>query len=102
MSNYIVSNRTQVEMTDGLGNNIVQYKLVQNNEEVISQTDNSAFNIASILNLSFGMELPISNWNQSLVIEPYFKYSLKPITVQKVDYTRGGIRLIMLFDLKKK
>ncbi|HEY9168130.1 MAG TPA: Lpg1974 family pore-forming outer membrane protein [Lutibacter sp.] len=101
-ANYIVTNRTETSTQDSFGNNIIQYDLVQSDKKVITPTTSNKFNFASILNVSFGVEFPIKKQYQSIIIEPYFKYSLMPITQEKVDFSSAGIFVRYNFSLKRK
>ncbi|NLP58761.1 outer membrane beta-barrel protein [Lutibacter sp. B1] len=92
-SNYIVSSRVEVTTQNQVGNNIVTYKTEQTNDKIVSENNSNKFNFANILNVSIGVELPVSKQNQSIIIEPYFKYSLKPVTEQKVDFSSVGVHL---------
>ena len=100
-SNIIVNSRTETTTKDSFGNNIVQYKLVQSDEKIVTSND-SNFNFANILNLSMGIELPLKKQNQSIVLEPYFKYSLKPITKENIDFSSAGIFLRYNFSFYQK
>lgn len=92
-SNYLVNGRSQTSTQDYLGNNIVKYELIQTNSKVTTEANSSTFNFANYLNLSFGIKLPINNQKQSIIIAPYFKYSLKPLTHQQIDFNSGGVHL---------
>jgi len=100
--NFIVNDRSATIMQDSYGNNIVKYELVQKDEKVITPNDANKFNFANILNFSFGLEVPINKQQQSLIIEPYFKYSLKPTTVEKLDFSSFGMHLRYNFNIQKK
>ena len=75
---------------------------MQVNNKVVTLNDSNSFNFANMLNLSFGIELPINKQQQSVVIEPYLKYSLTPVTQQKIDFSSGGIHLRYNFSFNKK
>lgn len=100
-SGFVVSSRVETTIQDSFGNNIVQYELVQSNEKVIKSSDNS-FNFANILNLSMGIEFPLKKQRQSIVLEPYFKYSIKPITKENIDFSSVGIFLRYNFSFYRK
>ena len=100
--NFIVNDRSATIMQDSYGNNVVKYELVQKDEKVITPNDANKFNFANILNFSFGLEVPINKQQQSLIIEPYFKYSLKPTTVEKLDFSSFGMHLRYNFNIQKK
>jgi len=100
-SNIIVNSRIETTSKDSFGNNIVQYELVQNDEKIVT-SNNGNFNFANILNLSMGIEFPLKKQNQSIVLEPYFKYSLKPITKENIDFSSAGIFLRYNFSFYRK
>ena len=99
---YLVNNRLESSSVDTFGNNIVRYELEQTNSKVVTPSDSKSFNFANILNLSFGVELPINNQQQSIIIEPYFKYSLVPVTQQNLDFSSAGVHLRYNFSFKIK
>ncbi|MBK5207984.1 MAG: PorT family protein [Flavobacteriaceae bacterium] len=101
-ANYLKNGRTETSTQDLLGNNIVKYKLVQTEEKIVTPNNSNNFNFANILNFSLGLELPLNNNYQSIIIEPYFKYSLKPITAQKVDFSSAGIHFRYNFSFSRK
>ena len=101
-ANYLKNGRTETNTQDLLGNNIVKYKLVQTEEKIITPNNANNFNFANILNFSMGLELPLNNSYQSIIIEPYFKYSIKPITAQKVDFSSAGVHFRYNFSFSRK
>jgi len=101
-ANYLINGRTETNTQDLLGNNIVKYKLVQTEEKIITSNNANNFNFANILNFSMGIDLPLNNSYQSIIIEPYFKYSLKPITAQKVDFSSAGVHFRYNFSFSRK
>ncbi len=100
-SGFVVSSRTETITKDSFGNNIIQYKLVQTKEEVVTSNNNN-FNFANILNLSMGIELPLKKQQQSIVLEPYFKYSIRPVTQENIDFSSAGIFLRYNFSFYQK
>ena len=100
-SGFVVSSRTETITQDSFGNDIVQYKLVQSKEEVVTSNSNN-FNFANILNLSMGIELPLKKQQQSIVLEPYFKYSIRPVTQENIDFSSAGIFLRYNFNFYRK
>lgn len=100
-SDIVVNSRTETTSKDSFGNNIVQYELVQSEEKKFTSND-SNFNFANILNLSMGIELPLKKQNRSIVLEPYFKYSIKPITKGNIDFSGAGIFLRYNFSFYRK
>lgn len=101
-SNYLVNGRTETSSQDYLGNNIVKYKLVQTTSKIITPSNSSTFNFANYFNLSLGVKLPINKHRQAIIIAPYFKYSLKPLTKQQIDFNSGGVHLRYNFTFSKK
>ncbi|WP_422079461.1 outer membrane beta-barrel protein [Ulvibacterium sp.] len=63
-----------------------------------AQSESGSFNFAGILNLSIGIELPINNKKQSLIVEPFINSSLSPVTRENVDFTNGGVKLRLNFN----
>ncbi|UMB61253.1 hypothetical protein MHL31_03390 [Lutibacter sp. A80] len=100
-ANYLVNERSQISTQDFSGNNIVKYELVQTNSEITTEANSNTFNFANYLNVSFGIKLPINNQRQSITIAPYFKYSLKPLTNQQIDFNSGGVHLRYNFSFSK-
>lgn len=100
-ANYIVNDRTQTSLQDSFGNSIIQYELVQTYEKVVTPNGSNNFNFASILNMSLGVEFPMNKGRQSIIVEPYFKYSLKPVTQQKVNFSSAGIFLRYNFTFER-
>lgn len=100
-SNYIVNSKVQSKTKDDLGNTILKYEIYQVDKKVVSPTNSGGFEFANILNASLGINLPI-NSNQFVIVEPYFKYYISPITQEKVDVFGGGIHLRYIFSIKKK
>ncbi len=96
-----VNSRIETTIKDSFGNNIVQYELVQSDEKIISSNAGN-FNFANILNLSIGIELPLKKQSQSIVLEPYFKYSIRPITKENIDFSSAGIFLRYNFSFYRK
>jgi len=102
-TDYIVNTTIENSFQDSSGNNITQFRVLQSNETVISnENPDKGFDFASMLNFSFGMEFPVNKKRQSLVIEPYFKYSLKSITIKEFDYISAGFYLRYNFSFKNK
>lgn len=101
-ANYLVNGRSEVSTQDYLGNNIVKYELVQTNSKITTPGNSSTFNFANYLNFSLGIKLPINNQQQAILIAPYFKYSLKPLTEQQIDFNSGGVHLRYNFSFSKK
>jgi len=100
-SNYLVNERTEISSQDYLGNNIIKHELVQTNSKITTPANTSKFNFANYLNFSLGIKLPVNNQHQAIIIAPYFKYSLKPITKQQIDFNSGGVHLRYNFSFSK-
>ncbi|WP_111708446.1 outer membrane beta-barrel protein [Lutibacter citreus] len=101
-SEFLVNSRTEAKIKDAFGNNIIQYGLVQLSEKSVIENDSNGFNFANALNFSIGIELPINEKRQSIIIEPYFKYSLQTVTQQKIDLNSAGVHLRYNFGFKFK
>ncbi len=102
-TDYIRNTTIENSFQDLSGNNVTRYSVLRTNETVITNENPDVdFDFASMLNLSFGMEFPINKKRQSLVIEPYFKYSLNSITIEEFDYASAGFYLRYNFSFKNK
>ena len=86
---------------DYFGNNIVKYELVQTNQKITTPAQESSFNFANYLNISLGIKLPVNKQRQAVIIAPYFKYSLKPLTQKQIDFNSGGVHLRYNFSFSK-
>ncbi|MEN8126045.1 MAG: outer membrane beta-barrel protein [Bacteroidota bacterium] len=100
-TDYTVNSRVETITQDSFGNNIVKYNLVESNEKMVISGDNN-FNFANILNLSMGIELPLNRKQQTIVLEPYFKYSIRPVTSENIDFSSAGIFLRYNFNFSQK
>jgi len=56
----------------------------------------SVIDLAQILNLSVGFQRSL-NQHSDLIIEPFFKYPIAPITSKDVQFSTGGLRLHIVF-----
>lgn len=101
-ASYLVNNRTVTRTEDHIGNNIVRYELIQEEEKISTPSDAANFNFGNIINLSFGIEFPLNKNRQSIILEPYYKHSLTPVTNQKFKYSSGGLNLRYNFNFFKK
>jgi len=101
-STFQVSNTVLIETVDNFGNPIILSN-VENTFEKETETLGSFnnFHFGKIINLSFGVELPFKKKRQSLIIEPYFKYSLGSLTSEQINFSSGGINLKLNFNKKK-
>ncbi|MBI9042284.1 outer membrane beta-barrel protein [Lutibacter sp.] len=99
-SKYILNSTTQTKTKDALGNNIVKYELYQVDKTILTPNTSNVFNFANIINASLGIDIPTKN-NQSIIIEPYLKYYVSPVSQQKVDVLGAGIHLRYIFIFKK-
>lgn len=100
-ANYLVNARSETKTQDYLGNNIVKYELVQTNSKITTPANSSTFNFANYINVSLGIKLPVNKQRQAIIIAPYFKYSLKPLTQQQIDFNSGGVHLRYNFSFLK-
>jgi len=102
-STFQVSSTVLIETVDNFGNPILLSNTVNTFEkETEKQGSFNNFNFGEIINLSIGVELPLKNNHQSLIIEPYFKYSLEPLTSENIDFSSVGIILKINFNGKSK
>ncbi len=101
-SNYLLSALVQSTFLDSSGNSVTSYEVQQTESKVSTSNNVTNFAFASSFNLSFGMEIPFNKKGQSIIIEPYLKYSLKPVSDYKIDYSSGGVFLRYNFSLIKK
>jgi len=62
------------------------------------RSESGDFNFAGILNVSIGIELPINNKKQSLVVEPFFHHSLVPVTRENINFNNAGVKLRFNFN----
>lgn len=99
-SKYKLNTSTQTRTKDASGNNIVKYELYYVDKTILTPNTSKAFNFANIINASLGINIPTKN-NQSIIVEPYLKYYLAPISQQKVDVIGAGIHLRYIFSLQK-
>ena len=100
--NYIQNSRVASYNSSDSGNSFVQYDLVQTATKVETQGTSSGFNFANIVNLSVGIELPINDKKQSVIIAPYLKYGLKSVTTQNLNFSNAGIHMRYNLHLGKK
>ena len=69
------------------------------NEDKVKK-DFGNFDIARMLNLSFGIGYPIGK--QKLIIEPFVKYPLKEIGAENLRFGAGGVNLKLNFEMNRK
>jgi len=101
-SQQIVNSRTKSVSKDFSGKNIVKYELIQVSETTVISEDSNTFNFANALNFSMGVELPVNNQKQSIIIEPYFKYYLQTATAKNIDYNSIGFHFRYNFNFRRK
>ncbi len=101
-SKFIVNTRQAVKTSDLAGNSILQYNLVQTESTIETPSDSNGFNFANNLNFSIGVELPLNKNKQSIIVAPYFKYALKSVTEQNLDFSNVGIHMRYNLNLGKK
>lgn len=102
-STYQYRNSVFTESVDVFGNTTLVSKTVSVLEkETESMGSFNNFHFGEIMNFSFGVELPLNQSRQSLIVEPYFKYSLKPLTSENINFSTAGINLKLNFNTRKK
>ena len=99
--NYIQNSRVAIPNSAASGT-LVQYDLVQTATKVETEGTSSGFNFANIINVSIGIELPLNDKKQSIIIAPYFKYGLKSVTTQNLNFSNAGIHMRYNLLLRKK
>lgn len=86
------------------GQEIISYKTISFNEtQVQTQKPFSTLDIGKLINISAGISFQMKN-KKRLVVEPYYKYPLGTLTIEKVRLGYGGINLRLNFhfsDLTK-
>ena len=98
---FVKNERSKITGKDNLGDNFVQYELMQTENSIESSVDSNKFELFGTFNISAGILIPIANTNHNLIIEPYFKYSLNTITSQNVNYSNVGLHFRYNFSFKK-
>ncbi|WP_425237675.1 outer membrane beta-barrel protein [Ulvibacterium sp.] len=90
---------TKIVIVDGL-NGVREARTQESLRTEITdiQSESGSFNFAGILNISVGIELPINNKKQSLIVEPFLHSSLSPVTRENIDFTNGGVKLRLNFN----
>jgi len=102
-STYQYRNSVFTEAVDALGNTTLVSKTVNTLEkETESMGSFNNFHFGEIMNFSFGVELPFNQGRQSLIVEPYFKHSLKPLTRENIYFSTAGINLKLNFNTNNK
>lgn len=99
--NYIQNSRVAIPNSAASGT-LVQYDLVQTATKLETEGTSSGFNFANIINVSIGIELPLNDKKQSIIIAPYFKYGLKSVTTQNLNFSNAGIHMRYNLLLRKK
>lgn len=83
---------------DEFGNPIILTTVANSYEGEIGKPELlNIFFPVKIFNFSFGVELPFRNSQQVIVIEPYFKYSLGPLSKGGIHTSSLGINLGIKF-----
>ncbi|MBS9768791.1 MAG: PorT family protein [Flavobacteriaceae bacterium] len=81
------------------GTPITTYEYQTSQPKIIEKQNLYRFYPLSAFQFSFGSEFNVGK-TQSVVIEPYFKQFIQPITSKKATFTNVGIRLQYRFNLK--
>ncbi len=83
---------------DEFGNPIILTTVANSYEREIGKPELlNIFFPVKIFNFSFGIELPFRNNQQVIIIEPYFKYSLGPLTSRGFNPSSLGLNLGIKF-----
>ncbi|QJD94784.1 hypothetical protein HH214_02275 [Mucilaginibacter robiniae] len=72
----------------------------QTTTEVTTRTNFSRFDIAHVLNLSFGVGYRLGS--NRIIIEPFLKYPLDGLGSQQIQFGAGGVNLKFKFQSHKK
>jgi len=95
---YQVGTTVATTSVDENGNPIILVSVVKTYEsDVESERPFNKFFFAKIINVSFGIELPIGNNNRSIIIEPYFKYALGSQTSIRIHPSSLGLSFGIVF-----
>lgn len=79
---------------------VISYEYTNYKKDISTQKTVNNFYPIGALQMSFGSEFRVGK-KQSIVIEPYYKYFVRPITTRKTTFSNVGIRLQYRFDFKK-
>lgn len=96
-STYNVSSRV---VENSLNSNTTTYRYVTDEKIISTEKTTNYFNLIGAFQVSFGGEFKIDK-NQSIVVEPYYKHFVRPVTTQKTTFSNVGIRLQYRFNFKK-
>ena len=98
-STFQESRIISVESVNELGEPMVIEETVNSlrTENQDLSSDSKKINFGNILHFSFGMEIPINSQKQVLIVEPFIKSSISPITREKINFTSTGISFRMNF-----
>lgn len=94
---YNVSNRIAENSSNS---NTTTYRYVTDEKTISTEKTKNYFHLIGAFQMSFGGEFKIGE-NQSIVVEPYYKHFVRPVTTQKTTFSNVGIRLQYRFNIKK-
>jgi hypothetical protein len=70
--------------------------------EIESKGTFNKFHFGKIINFSYGIEIPLKNHRQSIILEPYYKYSLEPVSSENLIFSSAGLNLKLNFNHRVK
>ncbi len=80
------------------------YEKLPNTDPVLNEDkvkkNSGKFDVARMLNISFGMGYPLGKKNK-LIIEPFLKYPLKDVGAENLRFGAGGVNLKLNFQASK-
>ncbi len=102
-STYQVSSTVFAEGSNALGNDVLVSTTTNVLEtETESKGSFNNFHFGKIINFSYGLEIPLKNNRQSIIVEPYYKYSLEPANSENLIFSSAGLNLKLNFNPKNK
>ncbi|GAB3913576.1 hypothetical protein [Mucilaginibacter boryungensis] len=79
----------------------LNYTYAKTDQQAITHTSFSGFDVAKTLNVSFGVGYQLGKSNR-LIFEPFLKYPLDGLGSQQIKFGAGGINLKLNFQTSKK
>jgi hypothetical protein len=70
--------------------------------EIDAKGSFNKFHFGRIINFSYGIEIPIKNFRQSIIVEPYYKHSLESSSSENLIFSSAGLNLKLNFNPKGK
>lgn len=81
-------------------NKTTTYSYVTNERTISTEKTTNHFHLIGAFQMSFGGEFQVGK-NQSIVVEPYYKHFVRPVTTRKTTFSNVGVRLQYRFNFKK-